>query len=136
MNVSLEKCSVFNDYRGDLVQFITATYLSEKGVSLGQFYLLTFSHAQVIRGNHYHQSSSEVFCLMAGSVDLVCEDIVSKERFEKRLTVKDGFYYRVYVGENIAHAIRSISDFAVMASFSTQEYNQHMPDKIDYLLLS
>lgn len=134
MQVDFEKCETFHDNRGDLIQFVTASFLKEKGVPFGQIYLLTFSEKGVIRGNHYHNQSSEVFCLISGSVEIICEQVDTKERITQVLTSEDNLFYKVFIGPRISHAIRSLSDFAVMVSYSSEEYNKNDDDKIEYSL--
>lgn len=135
MQIEIEKCEVFHDERGDLIQFVTASFLRDKGLVFGQIYLLTFDKAGVVRGNHYHHHSAEVFCLISGEVEIICESVDTKERVSKRLKTEDHQFIKIYVGHKIAHAIRSISDFAVMVSFSSEEYNPNNEDKSFYTLL-
>ncbi len=135
MKIEIEKCEGFHDERGDLIQFVTSSFLKEKGVAFGQIYLLTFNKKGVIRGNHYHNQSSEVFSLISGSVEIICEQVDTKERITQVLTSENNLFYKIFLGPRISHAIRSLSDFAVMVSFSSEEYNQYNDDKIEYLLI-
>jgi dTDP-4-dehydrorhamnose 3,5-epimerase-like enzyme len=136
MEIEFEKCDAYHDERGDLIQFVTDSFLKEKSLPFGQIYLLTFSHVGVVRGNHYHNHSSEVFCLISGSVEIVCENVDTKERVHKTLKIEaDNQFYKIFIGHRVAHAIRSITDFAVMVSFSSEEYSIDKDDKIAYPLL-
>lgn len=135
MKLEIEKCDGFHDERGDLIQFVTASFLKEKGVEFGQIYLLTFSKKGVVRGNHYHNQSSEVFCLISGSVEVFCEDVDTKERIHNVFTSENGFFYKIFIGPRISHAIRSLSDFAVMVSFSSHQYAAYNDDKHPYILV-
>ena len=135
MKVEIEKCAAYHDERGDLIQFVTASFLAKNKLSFGQIYLLTFSGKGVVRGNHFHHHSSEVFCLVSGAVELECEDVVTKERWSKTLSVEDSMFYKIVVGTGVAHAIRSVSDFAVMVSYSSTEFSVYDEDKTSYKLI-
>jgi dTDP-4-dehydrorhamnose 3,5-epimerase-like enzyme len=135
VNISIEKCPAFHDERGDLIQFVTDRLLQTNGVSFGQIYLLTFNGKNIVRGNHYHNHSSEIFCLISGSVEMHFVDVNSGEQMQKIFTANDNEFFRVAIGEKIAHAIKSISEFAVMVSFSSKEFDVNETDKIKYHLL-
>jgi dTDP-4-dehydrorhamnose 3,5-epimerase-like enzyme len=96
---------------------------------------LTFDGAGVVRGNHFHNHSSEVFCLIAGSVEIMCEAVETKERMSKVLKIENNQFYKIFIGPKIAHAIKSLSEFAVIVSFSSEEYHQYIDDKIEYVLV-
>jgi len=135
VNIAIEKCPAFHDERGDLIQFVTDRLLQKSGVSFGQIYLLTFNGKNIVRGNHYHNHSSEMFCLISGSVEMHFADVASGEKMQRIFTADDNEFFRVAIGEKIAHAIKSISEFAVMVSFSSKEFDVNETDKIQYRLL-
>ena len=135
MQIMFEKCEAYHDERGDLIQFITASFLKANNLDFGQIYLLTFGKAGMVRGNHYHNRSSEVFCLISGSVEITCENVDTKERLQKVVTIENNSFHKIFIGPRISHAIRSLTDFAVMVSFSSEEYQNSDNDKIAYKLL-
>jgi dTDP-4-dehydrorhamnose 3,5-epimerase len=135
VNIKIEKCPAYHDNRGDLIQFVTHQVLTEEGLPFGQVYLLTFEGKGTIRGNHYHNRSSEMFCLISGSVQMVFEEVDTQNRLEKTITVTHTEFSRISIGPKIAHAIKSLSDFAVMVSFSSKEYDLTEDDKIFYSLI-
>lgn len=135
MDIEFLKCDAYHDNRGNLIQFVTHSFLEEKGLTFGQIYLLTFDRAGVVRGNHYHHHSAEVFCLISGEVEIICESVDTKERVSRRLKTEDHQFIKIYIGHKIAHAIKSISNFAVMVSFSSEEYNYVLEDKTEYKLI-
>jgi dTDP-4-dehydrorhamnose 3,5-epimerase-like enzyme len=135
MQIAFEECRAYHDERGDIIQFITASFLEENKLLFGQIYLLTFDRAGVVRGNHYHNRSSEVFCLISGSVEIFCESIDTGERIQKVLTIEQNSFYKIFIGPRITHAIRSLSDFSVMVSFSSEEYQNSDADKIVHKLI-
>jgi dTDP-4-dehydrorhamnose 3,5-epimerase-like enzyme len=136
VNIKIEKCPAYHDNRGDLIQFVTQKILKETSTPFGQVYLLTFNGKNTIRGNHYHNHSSEMFCLISGSVEMIFEEVETSERFQKNFTAENNEFFRIYIGKKIAHAIKSTSDFAVMVSFSSKEFDLREDDKIPYSLIS
>ncbi len=132
MEVTIEKCPTYIDERGSLVQFVTSSFLREYAFPFGQVYLLTFNDVGVVRGNHYHKDSFEVFCLISGSVDMVFEDVISKEKINYSLSTDTKEFYRITIGKMTAHKITSTSNFVIVASFSSSEYNASNEDKIFY----
>lgn len=135
VNIKIEKCPAYHDKRGDLIQFITQNLLQDNKLPFGQVYLLTFTGKNIVRGNHYHNFSSEIFCLISGSVKMIFEDVVSKEKIEENFTADSNEFFRILVGGKIAHSIISLSDFAVMVSFSSKEFDMKDDDKIQYPLI-
>jgi dTDP-4-dehydrorhamnose 3,5-epimerase-like enzyme len=135
MDFSIDQCQNYRDKRGNLIQFVSEKFLSENNLPLGQIYLLTFDGQNVIRGNHYHLLSSEIFCLIQGEIEMALEDIETKERFSKIFSAADEVVYRVRIGPKIAHAIKSISDSAVLVSYASSVYDPLNEDKFVYKLL-
>lgn len=135
MNIKIEKCPAYHDERGDLIQFVTRQLLQEEALSFGQVYLLTFNGRNIVRGNHYHNHSSEIFCLISGSVEMIFEDVLTKEQIHKSFTADKNEFFRICIGEKIAHCIKSSSDFAVLVSFSSREFDMNEQDKILYPLV-
>jgi dTDP-4-dehydrorhamnose 3,5-epimerase-like enzyme len=135
MDINIEECAAYHDNRGDIIQFVTKQILEKDSTPFGQVYLLTFTGTNRIRGNHYHNFSKEMFCLISGSVEMVFEDVNSKERLTKIISATDNVFYRISFASQIAHAIRSISDFAVMVSFASKEFDAKEEDKIPYSLI-
>lgn len=135
MDFVLEECPVYADARGHLAQVLTQSFLTTTNLGFGQVYYLDFSHKGVVRGNHYHRHSAEVFCLIQGRVRVMLEDVITKERRTLDLSVNEGKYSRLKIGPNIAHSLQSISDYAMMICFSSTEFNEQDEDKHNYPLL-
>ena len=135
MDLSIDLCQNYRDQRGNLIQFVTEQFLTDNNLPWGQIYLLTFDGKNVIRGNHYHLLSSEIFCLIQGEVEIVLEDIETKERFTKVLSANEESTHRVRIGPKIAHAVKSISQGAVLVSYASRVYDPLDEDKFIYPLL-
>jgi dTDP-4-dehydrorhamnose 3,5-epimerase-like enzyme len=132
MQYSIEPCNLFKDSRGVLVEFINEFDLEKSNLPFGQIYYLSFEGKGVVRGNHYHLHSSEVFCVMYGEVEIVIEDVETKERVSKVIKANDEQVFRIYIGPKVAHAIKSLSDFAMLVSYSSTIYNAEDEDKYFY----
>lgn len=135
MNFSIDQCQNYRDKRGHLIQFISEKFLSDNNLGFGQIYLLTFEGKDVIRGNHYHLHSSEVFCLIQGEIEIVLEDVETKERFARVYTSSEDSVFRISIGPRIAHAIKSVSHSAILVSYASKMYDPDNEDKYPYPLL-
>lgn len=135
MGSKTDPCAVLRDGRGELIDFIGSSFLTANHIGFGHVYLLTFSAQGVVRGNHYHKKSTEVFSIVSGSVQIVIENINTGERNELMLTAGSEPHQRILISPQHAHAIKCLTQFAVLASFCTHEYNANEPDKFDYALL-
>ncbi|HXH19082.1 MAG TPA: WxcM-like domain-containing protein [Chitinophagales bacterium] len=135
MRYSIEKCPFFHDERGDIIQFVTRQMLKKNRLEFGQIYIVTFDGKNVVRGNHFHNHSMEIFFVMSGVVEIVLEDVRTKERFQQVFDASKSEFFRITLSEKIAHAIRSISDYAMVIGFSSKEYNPQEDDKISYKLI-
>lgn len=128
-------CDVFADHRGDLIQFITQRWLTEHKIALGQVYLLTFNNVNVVRGNHYHKRSTEVFCLVSGAVQIRLFDIQTRETKDIFLDDSGSSRKLITVYPFVTHAIKSLTPNCVLVSLSSEEYTPSSEDKYPYIIL-
>jgi len=135
MDFSIDQCQNYRDQRGNLIQFISEQFLAEHQLGFGQIYLLTFEGKNVIRGNHYHLHSSEVFCLVQGEIEIALEDIDTKERYTRVFSSGSETVLRITIGPKIAHAIKSLSESAILVSYASKMYDPINEDKYTYKLL-
>lgn len=133
MDYKLEKFRKFSDDRGDLVVFLKNSELSANKKKFGQIYFVSFNSKGVVRGNHYHKRWCEWFGVVAGKVELVLEDVITKERVDLQFDHADDEYTRLYIGPNIAHAFRSISPYAALLNYADSEW--YADDTHPYKLL-
>ena len=130
----IEECSVHHDSRGALIQFISDESLNKSDLTFGQVYLITFDGTGVIRGNHYHNRSGEVFCVIQGSVEIRLENIDTKSRFQKIFEANENGFFKITIGPRIAHTLISISKNPIVISLSTERYKPSDEDKTPYIL--
>jgi mannose-6-phosphate isomerase-like protein (cupin superfamily) len=83
--------------QGELAQ----VYDGEEGI---RYLAFTELRTGGIRGNHYHEAKEEVVYVIAGEIQLVLEDIVTKERAS--LSVQTGELAIIPV--RIAHGFRTV----------------------------
>lgn len=132
MQYAIEPCSFFKDSRGILVEFINELDLEKNHLPFGQVYYLSFEGKGIVRGNHYHLHSSEAFCVVYGEVEIIIEDIETKERISKVLKANNMEVFKIYIGPKVAHVIKSLSDFAMLISYSSVVYDPNDEDKYFY----
>lgn len=133
MNVSLHTCKKNSDKRGHLVQVFRKSFLETYQQKFGQVYYITFHEKDIIRGNHYHKNQEECFCVAAGKVRIVLKDLESEEVIDRIFDADEAIM--ISIGKNIVHTLKSESDFALVLSFSTKEYEGEDDDKFYCKLL-
>lgn len=131
----IQTCNYFNDHRGDLVQFLTKEWLVENRLDFGQIYVLTFSQVGVIRGNHYHKRSAEVFCIIKGEAQIFLKSSITGEEASFVLKCENSNYRLVTVPALVAHAIKSMAPDTLVVSFASESYNPDNEDKHPLILV-
>ena len=122
-----------NDERGDLVVFLRNSDLAKQQKKFGQIYFVTFSKKGIIRGNHYHKKWREWFGIVAGKLQVVLENIKTKEKKTITLDAKWNKYVRLEIGPYIAHTIISIDKYSALLNYTNLEWNKY--DTFQYKLL-
>lgn len=123
-----------SDDRGFLAEFLTRGELAPNA-SFGHIYFVTFAKKGVVRGNHYHQKKEEYFGLAAGKIKLVIKDIKTNSQKTFILSSQDPEFIRIKIGPNVAHAVESLSDFAVLIDYFSQPYDPNNPDDHRHVLI-
>jgi len=123
-----------NDERGQLVVFLRNSQLAESQKEFGQIYFVTFEKAGVVRGNHYHKKWREWFGVVAGRLEVVLKDVGTGDQVKLILDAADEKkYIRLEIGPGIAHAFRSLSDYAALINYGDKEWSAD--DSIRYNLI-
>jgi dTDP-4-dehydrorhamnose 3,5-epimerase-like enzyme len=123
MDYKIEKFDKYTDNRGDLIVFLRESNLEEKHKKFGQIYFVTFDKKGVIRGDHYHKKWREWFGIVAGRVEVVLEDIRTKERKKFILNADYKSYIRLEVGPYIAHSFKSTTTYAALLNYTDKEWS-------------
>lgn len=112
---------VYQDERGSLVELI-------KSQQLGQIFMST-SRKGVIRGNHYHHTKVEKFCVIKGEANIILRKIDSDERISYHVT--DQKIEMVDIPPGYTHSIENVSDDEMIVLFWANElFDPDNPDTI------
>jgi dTDP-4-dehydrorhamnose 3,5-epimerase len=135
MDYKITFCDKHSDPRGYLVEFLKQDELAEDQNKFGQIYFVTFEKPNTIRGNHYHHKTYEWFGVAAGVLEVILEDVNTKERLTFKLDSSDKKFVRLHIGLNVAHAFKNISDTAVIIDYSNKTYDPQNTDRHFYELM-
>lgn len=122
MNYKITHFKKINDDRGSLIVFLKESELANAKKKFGQIYFVTFNKKNVVRGNHYHKKWHEWFGIINGRVIVALEDVRNKKRKEIVLDAKKDQYVRLETGPYIAHAIKSLTDYASLLSYADKQW--------------
>ncbi len=135
MDYKIIFCEKHIDERGFLVEFLKQTELLEKNKTFGQIYFVTFEKPNVVRGNHYHKKTQEWFGVAYGKLEVVLEDVNTKERLTLILDSEDKKFVRLYIGPYVAHAFRNLSERAVLLDYTNKIYDPVNTDRYPYIVI-
>lgn len=135
MDYKITQCLKHTDPRGYLVEFLKNGELPADKQAFGQIYFVTFEKPNQVRGNHYHTRFSEWFGVAHGTLQVILEDVKTKERVEFTLSSSDKTFTRLTIGPGIAHVFKNLSPTAVLLDYTNMQYNEKDPDRNPYILL-
>jgi dTDP-4-dehydrorhamnose 3,5-epimerase len=121
-----------SDGRGFLIEFLREdeNLLNFKG----QVYASTINPGD-IRGNHYHNYKTEIFCVMRGKLEVYLSDITNSRIDRHVLDADDSEISRIMVGPRIAHCFVNISDEqAVLLAYGDQIHDHSNPDQFEFII--
>jgi len=124
MNYKIEQFNKFSDKRGDLIVFLKQGELPNDKKQFGQIYFVTFGKKGIVRGNHYHKKWTEWFGVVEGRLEVVLQDINTKEIKTFIFDSKEDKYTRLAIGPNMVHAFRSLSDYAALLNYADSEWSE------------
>jgi len=127
MRYEIKKLPKKFDQRGYLIEFLKNAELEKK--EFGQNYFVTFNSVNQIRGNHYHTKKSEWFTIAFGKAEVKLKDINTNEEASFILSDdEDNCLTRLFIGPNIAHSFKSLTNRAVLLNYTDCEYHPENPD--------
>lgn len=132
MEYEFKKIKKHIDERGYLVEFLKNSEILNGFKEFGQIYYVTFDKEGIIRGNHYHIHKHEWFGVVFGKVQIDIEDISTKERKSFIINSDEDSFTRLGIGPSVAHAVKSLSGYAILIDYFTGEYNRENPDSFKY----
>lgn len=133
MDFKIQRFQKFSDSRGDLIVFLKDSQLTEAKKRFGQIYFVTFKKKGAVRGNHYHKKWHEWFGIVTGRLQVILEDVKTRERKKFVLDARKDQYVRLEVGPFIAHAFRSLTKYAALLNYADSEW--YSKDSIYYKLI-
>lgn len=133
MNYKLVEFEKHSDERGDLIVFLRQSQLPAGKKEFGQIYFVTFNQKDIIRGNHFHEKWYEWFGIVAGKVEVILEDVHTKEKTTFILDAQKDKYTRLEIGPNIAHTFKSLTDYAALLNYADSEW--YSDDTFHYHLM-
>lgn len=134
MDYKITFCEKHIDDRGFLVEFLKEIELVDNHKTFGQIYFVTFEKPNVVRGNHYHKHTYEWFGVANGKLEVILEDVNTKEHLTLILDSEDKKFVRLYIGPYIAHAFRNLSKTAVLLDYTNKVYDREDSDRNFYEL--
>ena len=92
----------FDDERGSVYEMLRLPDLAARHD--GQLFVTTARSGQS-KGHHYHSRKTEWFCVVAGSGEMVLEDVETGERDQIAVSADDPLVLKIEPG--LAHALRN-----------------------------
>lgn len=125
--VEITKLRVHEDERGWLAEILRSEHLVEQR-AFGQLHITT-AHPNRVKGNHYHTTKNEWFCVIKGTGLLVLEDQRTGERDE--IVMGDGNLVTVRIPPGVAHGIRNVgNDMMFLLVYNEESFDPERPDTI------
>lgn len=124
--VLIEPVSFFSDARGWVIE-----PLAEEQIRLQRNVHVVFTEPGHVRGNHYHQHTTEVMLVMGPALVRLREDGVLRD-----VPVAEGEALRFTLPPGIAHAIQNTGRRpAVLTSFNDLPHDRTQPDTVRAVLI-
>lgn len=110
-----------SDERGTLIELFGEERLGVEGL----VYVVSFSKAGVVRGNHYHKFKIEVFVALSEGIQLEIFDL--KGKLISHTIMEIGYRYIIYPEE--VHKLTSTKDTeSYVVAYITEEFDPDDPD--------
>ena len=122
-----------SDNRGFLIEFLREdeNILNFKG----QVYASTISPGD-IRGNHYHNEKTEIFCVMKGKLKVLVQQINSEKIDEYILDSNKDMLDRLLVLPKFAHTFINIDkEEAVLLAYGDKVHDHSNPDQHNFKIM-
>ncbi len=122
------------DDRGFLIEFLRE---DENILNFrGQVYAATISPGDV-RGNHYHNEKTEIFCVMKGKLKVLVQQINSEKIDEYILDSNKNILDRLLVLPKFAHTFINIgTEEAILLAYGNEVHNHDDPDQHHFIIES
>ncbi|NQV18391.1 MAG: WxcM-like domain-containing protein [Armatimonadetes bacterium] len=121
-----------SDERGFLIEFLREdeNILNFKG----QVYASTISPGD-IRGNHYHNEKTEIFCVLKGKLKVLIQNINSNKVDEFILDGNKEDLDRLLVPPKFAHTFTNIgNEEVILLAWGNKVHNHEDPDQYEFII--
>ncbi len=131
--VEVRPLPVHRDDRGGLVKVLMRQHLPEGQRTFGEIYI-SWAAPGAVKANHYHEETTEWFCLLQGRARLVLEHPATGERQEILLDATEPTVVTVPPG--VAHAVENVgTEPAHLLAYADRPYDPQQPDTIPYRVI-
>jgi len=129
MDVEIIEADRKEDERGWLLKILQRGRIQGQA-EFGELYLSAARPGRV-RGGHYHEQTTEWFCLLQGSGTLSLADVDTRER--RDLALRADTPQTVRIGPRVAHAIRCEGEEAcLLLAYADRAYDPEEPDTVPW----
>jgi dTDP-4-dehydrorhamnose 3,5-epimerase-like enzyme len=120
------------DSRGWLLKMLMRQHI-DGDREFGEIYV-TAAHPGQVKGNHYHRSATEWFCVIQGTGRLVARDVATGAQEEFLLSAEAPA--TVLVPPNVAHAVQNVGEgLMLLLAYADTPYDFANPDEVRHVLL-
>lgn len=128
--VTVRSLSPYRDDRGGLLKVLMRHHLPGEARTFGEIYI-SWAEPGAVKANHYHERTTEWFCLLRGRARLVLEDPNTGARQEVSLDARRPVVVTVPPG--IAHAlVNEGNERADLLAYADRPYDPEDPDTVPY----
>jgi len=121
---SIIDIKTFSDDRGILKKVFMKSEADKIGFSIEEAYTITFNKKSIIRGEHFHEKTIEIFHVIQGKC--LFELIENEKIISVELDASEG--KAIIVMNNTPHRIISKVDNCVVLALSSKEYREDDTD--------
>jgi len=121
---------VFEDYRGKLKKVFTKSLLVENDFGLPEeSYVITFSASDIVRGEHFHKHTNEIFSVLRGK----CRFELVENGNSLVFDIDENDRKSLLVMKNTPHKIRSLIGESIVLAISSKEYSENDTDTFSHV---
>ena len=126
----LIEIKVFEDSRGRLKKVFTKSLLEKYNFGTAkESYVISFSAGEIVRGEHFHLQTNEVFSVVKGKCRF---EIVESDK-TVIIDIGEDEKIALLVMKNTAHRIISLVGDSIVVAVSSKEYFEDDTDTFDYV---
>jgi len=121
---------VFEDSRGQLKKVFTKSLLVENDFGVAEeSYAITFSASDIVRGEHFHKHTNEIFSVLRGK----CRFELVENGNIVEFNIDEGEKKVLLVMKNTPHKIISLIGESIVLAISSKEYFENDTDTFNHV---